>query len=586
MKKYFIIIALLFLLPFYTFGQQKMGFENNNVIVYGKVELVDSVIGTGGSVTQSGTFTVHTFNSSGSFVPNDIKSVEILIVGAGGGSAGGGAGAGGGGGGEVVTNSAVAVTSSITVNVGIGVSGATGGSSSFGSITGTGGTAGTNNIGTGGTSGDGFAGGIGSTNSGVCTTTLNRQGGGGGGASTIGVNVADPIAGNGGDGIQSSISGIATFYGGGGGGGSERGTAGSGGQGGGADGGVGSGGASGNNGVANTGGGSGGAGGLCNVAGNNPVTGGSGIVIIRYTTPLNNLIFTDSSGTQTLAQLSAQLSPSGVVGAIQFSDGIGGVSSDGINLFWDDTNNRLGIGKSNPSQAIDVIGNIRVSGSYKTNIGISNNSSFNNAEVRTETTGVKIKRNVADANPTLVIEQVNASSTGDILQLKNSSGIQLSITQSGALQLKNGTTIVDGALTFDKTNEDLSIGDGSASQIVHMGAWKTWTPTFTGFSINPVVSAARYTQVGKMVSVYWSTNNGTSNATTFTINLPIAAANTARQFFSCAVATDNGAANTSPAMLRTTINSTTADIFKDSASAAWASIGGKKAQCSFTYESN
>jgi hypothetical protein len=40
--------------------------------------------------------------------------------------------------------------------------------------------------------------------------------------------------------------------------------------------------------------------------------------------------------------------PSGVSGAIQFSDG-SAFASDATNLFWDDTNNRLGVGTNAPS---------------------------------------------------------------------------------------------------------------------------------------------------------------------------------------------------------------------------------------------
>jgi hypothetical protein len=41
-------------------------------------------------------------------------------------------------------------------------------------------------------------------------------------------------------------------------------------------------------------------------------------------------------------------SPSGVAGAIQFSNG-SAFASDAANLFWDDTNNRLGVGTNSPS---------------------------------------------------------------------------------------------------------------------------------------------------------------------------------------------------------------------------------------------
>ena len=110
--------------------------------------------------------------------------------------------------------------------------------------------------------------------------TKIASGGGGGGAGAAGVDVSvDYNAGNGGIGIQNSITGSAVYYAGGGGGGgtSSGGSAGTGGNGGGGNGGklV-----SGSAGTANTGGGGGGAGfdGTVRSGGN----GGSGIVIIRF----------------------------------------------------------------------------------------------------------------------------------------------------------------------------------------------------------------------------------------------------------------------------------------------------------------
>ena len=162
----------------------------------------------------------------------------------------------------------------------------------------------------------------------------------------------------------------------------------------------------------------------------------------------------------------------------------------------------------------------------------------------------------------------------------------VSMSLTGDMVLNNATTTVDGAIVFDRTNEDLSIGDGTASQVVHMGAWKTWTPVFTGFSVDPTVNSARYTIVGKMVTVHLNTGNGTSNATTFTITLPVAAANTSKQHCPIAVATDNGTSTTGGGLLITRVNSTTADIFKDHASGGWTNVGGKKGTGVFTYESN
>jgi hypothetical protein len=47
--------------------------------------------------------------------------------------------------------------------------------------------------------------------------------------------------------------------------------------------------------------------------------------------------------------------PSGVAGAIQFSNG-SAFASDAANFFWDDTNNRLGVGTNTPAQTLDVNG--------------------------------------------------------------------------------------------------------------------------------------------------------------------------------------------------------------------------------------
>jgi hypothetical protein len=49
------------------------------------------------------------------------------------------------------------------------------------------------------------------------------------------------------------------------------------------------------------------------------------------------------------------VNPSGVSGAIQFSNG-SAFASDATNLFWDDTNNRLGVGTNTPTSRLQVKG--------------------------------------------------------------------------------------------------------------------------------------------------------------------------------------------------------------------------------------
>ena len=282
---------------------------------------------TGGTITTTGSFRVHTFTSSGTFATGGFAGgVEYLVVGGGAGGIGHNSGGGGGAGGfrTNVTGATSGRNSSAeggytltantnyTVTVGAGSSGGgnsngfpmfNGSDSVFGVITslgggkagdgqsdGSGGTRSGGNGGCGGghrpcpsgtqgsgTAGQGFDGGLGDCG------PAPYPGGGGGGAGAVGGSrsAGQTQAGPGGVGIQSSINGTATFYAGGGGGSTQAGGSAR------ADGGSGGGGFGGwpsaptpANGGANTGGGGGAGDGA---GGSGSGNGGSGIVIVRYT---------------------------------------------------------------------------------------------------------------------------------------------------------------------------------------------------------------------------------------------------------------------------------------------------------------
>jgi hypothetical protein len=258
---------------------------------------------TGGTVTTSGGYTIHTFTQSGLFVPTEALTVDYLIVG--GGGAGGHAYGGGGGGGGFRT-SIGGTPLTLTANTqypaivgaggvgGYNTWGGSGQNSSFASITAIGGGGG------GGNSDNGLAGGSGGGGGGNTTTAgtgnpfsrspaegtsggtgaVNSGGGGGGGAGSSGSSAVGGSGGNGGAGASSSISGSSvTYAGGGAGAGYVGGSNPVGGTGGGGNGTI-SGGGNAGNGTANLGGGGGSPHNGANSAGN----GGSGVVIIRYTT--------------------------------------------------------------------------------------------------------------------------------------------------------------------------------------------------------------------------------------------------------------------------------------------------------------
>lgn len=254
-------------------------------------------VAAGGEISYSGGYTIHTFNSSGTFVANRNMDVEYLVV-AGGGGGSQYTGAGGGGAGGYLASSMSVSPNSYLVSVGAGGAGGVNSSetvngvnSSFSSLNALGGGGGGGYKGSfyapksGGSGGGGAyavytAGGLGLAGQGNDGGAGGGgdSGGGGGGASAVG-GVGASSGGNGGAGLQ-WLNGF--YYAGGGGGGRyPSGTAGSGGIGGGGNGGVNGSGVQ--PGTPNTGGGGGGNGNptMSNAGGN----GGSGVVIIRYLTP-------------------------------------------------------------------------------------------------------------------------------------------------------------------------------------------------------------------------------------------------------------------------------------------------------------
>lgn len=297
---------------------------------------------TGGTITTSGSFTVHSFTTVGTstFTPSFTGTVEVLIV-AGGGGGGRSLGGGGGGGGVIYIPSVnVSVDTNYEIIVGDGGASSTNGqnSSAFTSIAAGGGCGGEYRDINGKDGGCG--GGAGTTESNLVyggrghtelvqagiTTGINIRGSnsnaimhgfrggnltvarggnwkapGGGGAGAQGLDT-DPLSPNdegqygassGGQGISYNILGTSYFWAGGGGGGNWNaaragwGALGGGGGGSGVVGGPGGGSAlnSGSSGGGNTGGAGGantGGGGGGGAYGNPGGKGGSGIVVIRY----------------------------------------------------------------------------------------------------------------------------------------------------------------------------------------------------------------------------------------------------------------------------------------------------------------
>lgn len=154
------------------------------------------------------------------------------------------------------------------------------------------------------------------------------------------------------------------------------------------------------------------------------------------------------------------------------------------------------------------------------------------------------------------------------------------------MTLANTTPTADGGIGFDRTNEDLVLGDGAASQLVHMGAWKTWTVGVTGFSADPASMVGRYCLVGKMCTLaVYMPNLGTSNATTFTVTgIPFTAKNATVHYFSTDGQCTDASAYYGAVFCDISPGGTTIVLTRNFGNLGWTNSGTKGANFNITYE--
>jgi len=187
-------------------------------------------------------------------------------------------------------------------------------------------------------------------------------------------------------------------------------------------------------------------------------------------------------------------SPSGVSGSIQFSNG-SAFASDAANFFWDDTNNRLGIGTATPGATLDVHNSGAIVAQF--NKTVSGNSYIQQLMAG----AAKWKHGFTTATGAFdIIDDVNALTRLSLLntgQLKlnaytstsaftgttagflafDTSGNILSVTSpatspsgvSGAIQFSNGSAFASDAanLFFDDTNNRLGVGTNAPTATGH-----------------------------------------------------------------------------------------------------------------------
>jgi len=191
--------------------------------------------------------------------------------------------------------------------------------------------------------------------------------------------------------------------------------------------------------------------------------------------------------------LSISASPSGVAGAIQFSDG-SAFSSDATRFFWDDTNKRLGVGTNSPASLLSLSQTIALAAGA-TNPRIANIAyTVNNTGAQTGTlSGIFLNATETNLNgqthnlidlqvggvSQIKVDRVGAlsvatsfgftakslitSPSDGVLKLSNNAGTDFSRLQLG------GTTSSFPAIYRNGTGIDFKTADNSAYSPVIMG---------------------------------------------------------------------------------------------------------------------
>jgi hypothetical protein len=162
--------------------------------------------------------------------------------------------------------------------------------------------------------------------------------------------------------------------------------------------------------------------------------------------------------------------PSLTSGSVLFSNGTT-IAQDNANFFWDDTNNRLGIGTASPAYGIDVNGTARVSGTFN-NLTITNQGGatpallleanrsgwFQSISIKGGTTVLSTKTLLLgqyDDGNALIFNQsaadiIFSTNSTERFRLKNSGNLLINTTTDAGYKLDvNGTARVQGNTTIN-----------------------------------------------------------------------------------------------------------------------------------------
>jgi hypothetical protein len=255
---------------------------------------------------------------------------------------------------------------------------------------------------------------------------------------------------------------------------------------------------------------------LADVAtGNALISGGVGVAPawgkIGLTTHVSGTLDVANGGTGTGTAFTA--------GSVVFAGASGVYSQDNANFFWDDTNNRLGIGSNAPKGPLDVkLASSRwMTTKYDTNITLSAENDAGNPE-----------------NMRLYGENIRLyTPQGGFTAANLTLGAELKST-SGDFHVYTGNVVIG---TSGKGIDFSATAGTGTSELLADYEEGTWTPTvaaITGSYTTVTGQAGTYTKVGRQVTCKWYfvvSNKGTGAGGVNISNLPFASNASAGNFY-------------------------------------------------------
>lgn len=157
---------------------------------------------------------------------------------------------------------------------------------------------------------------------------------------------------------------------------------------------------------------------------------------------------------------------SGTVGRVLFQ-GTGNVLQQSANLFWDNTNGRLGVGTSLPNMALDIrTGNVGIGVTSDAGFKLDVNGTARVSGQITTTTANAQFGTIGASTGNFRIDGVNGGTYAFAVYSSNT--LRFGVVGFGGISMPNGFTIVSGST--DLTTTRLRIGTGNSTAVINIQA--------------------------------------------------------------------------------------------------------------------